>query len=151
MALPDELNLESLLISRTVLPDTETTLDELGKLIDAIDAASDQDHTTWLTVDGRRIAKIAPVDEIPAAVTAWADDVRISASEFMGLSTDRRRALLDRFYARLHGEPHGDRYPPRVAVTVQHGSEMAEHDGFAAHCHAVRADHLGVPRKTAEG
>lgn len=34
-------------------------------LMDAIDAASDQDHTTWLTSGGRRIAKIAPVDEIP--------------------------------------------------------------------------------------
>ena len=98
-----ELNLERLLISRTVLPDTDATLDELNNLIDAIDLASDQDTTTWLTVDGKRIAKIAPVDEIPEAITSWtADDVQISASEFTALSMDKRRVLLDRFYARLH-------------------------------------------------
>jgi hypothetical protein len=34
----------------------------IDNLVDAIDAASDQDHKTYLTVDGKRIAAIVPVD-----------------------------------------------------------------------------------------
>lgn len=34
----------------------------LGRLMDAIDGASDQNWHTWLTIDGRRIAAIVPVD-----------------------------------------------------------------------------------------
>jgi hypothetical protein len=37
----------------------------LSKVTNAICAASDQDTTTWFTNGGKRIAKIAPVDEIP--------------------------------------------------------------------------------------
>lgn len=47
---------------------TEDELNDYGhrNLVDAIDAASDQGRTTWITdPDGKRIAKIAPVDEIP--------------------------------------------------------------------------------------
>ena len=90
------------------MTDRELNLDDLtsdewkARVTDVIDLASDQDTTTWLTRDGKRIAKIAPVDEIPDAITAWADDVQISASEFTALSMDKRRVLLDRFYARLH-------------------------------------------------
>ena len=36
--------------------------------------------------------------------------------------------------------------PGRVAITVQHGSKMAEHDGFPPHDHAHRSDHIWLPR-----
>jgi hypothetical protein len=36
-------------------------------LMDAIYLASDQDSATWVTYDGKRIAKITPVNEIPDA------------------------------------------------------------------------------------
>ena len=90
------------------MADRELNLDDLtsdewqARVMDAIDLASDQDTATWIIRGGKRIAKIAPVDEIPDAITAWADDVQISASEFTALSMDKRRVLLDRFYARLH-------------------------------------------------
>jgi len=64
---------------------------------DAIDLASDQDTATWLVSGGKRIARITPASEIPAAVTVWANDARISASEFMALSRSKRRAILDQF------------------------------------------------------
>lgn len=96
MALPDELDISELDADGHADPEAS-----YAAIRDAIDAASDQDHTTWLTVDGKRIARIAPVDEIPAAVTAWAADARISASEFMALDAGRRRAVLDQFYQRL--------------------------------------------------
>jgi hypothetical protein len=59
------------------MPDTTYELcldgserDVQDHLMDAIDAASDQDRTTWLTdATGRRIARIAPVDEIPGGCT----------------------------------------------------------------------------------
>lgn len=106
MALPDELDI-SWLGNQAAGPY------EVSALIDAIDAASDQDHTTWLTQGRKRIAKIAPVDEIPDAITAWAADVRISADEFRALSLDKRRALLDQFYTRLPGGPSGRLEPSR--------------------------------------
>jgi hypothetical protein len=40
-----------------------------GQLRDAIDLASDQNGTTWLTAGGKRVAKIAPVDEVTAPET----------------------------------------------------------------------------------
>ena len=140
MALPDELD-----ITERGPGSIEAVERAYERLIDAIDAASDQDHTTWLVVDGKRIARIAPVDEIPPGTAAWAADAGISASEFMALSAGRRREILDQFYTRLHGGP--PQYPPgRVVITLEHGSETAEHDGFPPHTHAIRSDHAWLPR-----
>lgn len=66
MALPDELALPN------------GSLEEDGQFVDditdAIDAASDQDHVTWLTSDGKRVAALVPVDQVrkisAAAVSA---------------------------------------------------------------------------------
>ena len=91
----------------------ETSLATGQAILDAIDLASDQDQMTWITNGGKRIAAIVPVEQAEygitqaerEVITAQSDDVEISASEFMALSLDKRRVLLDRFYARLHGGP----------------------------------------------
>jgi hypothetical protein len=106
----------------------------LSGIIDAIDLASDQDGTTWITSGGKRIAKIAPVDEIPenilskippatdgirreyydgdihaaraaAAMAAWARSAGISATEFMALPASQRRAILGQSCERISGDP----------------------------------------------
>jgi hypothetical protein len=62
-------------------------------LIDAIDAASDQNQTTWITLaDGRRIAKIAPVDEIP-------DDILQTGRDRTTRLTDRKARIIERLTA----------------------------------------------------
>ena len=62
-------------------------------------------YKTWLKAAwDAASAQTAPAAGTPEAITYWADDARISASEFMALSTGQRRAILDQFYARLHGE-----------------------------------------------
>lgn len=107
-------------------------------LRNAIDAASDQGTTTWLTVNGKRVAKIAPADEIP-------EDVVEAVASFLRMSRDERREAIRARWAQPPPEP----VPVREMTTVQHGAKMIAHDGFAAHCHAVRPDHLGVPRQEA--
>jgi hypothetical protein len=59
--LPDELDITALTEGNTDEDYVEQG-QQAGKLIDAIDAASDQDHVTWLTSNGKRIAAIVPVD-----------------------------------------------------------------------------------------
>lgn len=60
---------------------------------------------TWLKAAwDAASAQITSADSIPPGTAAWAGDARISASEFMALGADKRRALLDQFYDRLHGE-----------------------------------------------
>lgn len=86
MTLPDELELHDL-----------TADGWQARVTDAIDAASDHDHTTWLTQGGKRIAKIAPVAGIPEELLnrrsretepAWA------ASRLPSLNPFARDALL---------------------------------------------------------
>ena len=50
---------------------------ETDELIEAVDAASHRYVTTWLTVNGRRIAKIAPVDESTDAAGAVVSFTRL--------------------------------------------------------------------------
>jgi hypothetical protein len=60
---------------------------------------------TWLKAAwDAGFASAAPAAGVPDAITAWADDARISASEFMALSEDKRRAILDQYCDRLDGE-----------------------------------------------
>lgn len=62
------------------MADTAYELDLTGRLtpdlagedlLDAVDAASDQDRTTWLTASGKRIAKITPAAGIPDGTLDW--------------------------------------------------------------------------------
>ena len=93
----------------TVLRDygAQAEPEDIRALIDAVDDASDQNQVTWLAVDGRRVAKIAPVDEVPGP----GGEV-YSASEFLRMSAEERRAAaLGRFYGNLHSpvaEADGD-------------------------------------------
>lgn len=71
-----------------------------ASVVHAIDLASNQGTTTWLTRDGKRVAKIAPAREVPES--------RLTASAFTALSAEERRAAaLERFYGDLRG-PLGD-------------------------------------------
>lgn len=70
--------------------DEQAPLDRLSKVIDAIDLASDQDQATWITAESRRIAKIAPVDEIPDGLLR-----RITEDEITRLAASELDELLE--------------------------------------------------------
>lgn len=84
MPLDDELELR------------ETSLATDQAILDAIDAASDQDHTTWITNGGRRIAKIAPVDEIPDDILSRPGALReMTEDEITRIARDELDELLE--------------------------------------------------------
>jgi hypothetical protein len=65
-------------------------------LMDAIDAASDQDHITWITNSGRRIAKIAPVDEISDNILDRPGTLReMTGDEITRIARDELDELLE--------------------------------------------------------
>jgi hypothetical protein len=91
----------------------------------AIDAASDQGQVTWLARDGKRVAKIAPVNEPPVEAIV----------SFLALDREERREAVRARWAQPPPEPGLRRH-----------TSMAAHDGWLPHSHEVRPDHLGVPR-----
>jgi hypothetical protein len=79
----------------------------LSEVTDAIDAASDQDQTTWIVlgISGKRIAKIAPVDEIPDEVLERVRD-RLTADGAAWRRDPLNRDLLLQVIARQVEEIH---------------------------------------------
>ena len=118
----------SALVSGNDVADWAGSVDPLDALMNAIEAASDQDQMTWLTENGKRVAAVVPVD-VAEAHEQWMASV-LATGALAGPVAAIRRIVQERLIALGH--------PDMAAVVPASPGVLASYAGLLTDAEAGR-------------